>query len=395
MKILCVLACALVCGHLSAYSAPKTLKTKGGDRYTGKVLIVQSKVLLIRTEDGKHITLVVDQLEAASRNAVSGWAKSVGGDLNYASWMKASKSSFSKMWPSTVYGKSSIPLAKKYVANKAKSFVHESQYFRFVSDSDLEPKLLKDLAVQCEATREYCKMLPFNLAVNHYEPGYKCEIHLFISFSGFLSAGAIDGYTMIYDPKYNRCLAYIGSSDHLEKESQPDVAPMIIDGVVRQMLGPFDYGGWFENGLSLYVASTPYSNGQFRALTDKKKFGELVQAHALREISNEVITEAEIIPGDEIEFPPLRELVEYGADFKGMKNQAAALLLIHYFCRIDQGGRADGVKKYVKSIQKGESRQDAVLLLLNGREFNEVEEEIETYYSRHGLKLRFGSDKVK
>lgn len=385
MRLLCVIAFGFFFSFGNALSAEKTLKTDDGERYSGKVLMVDRGVVFLRSKDGKINWIAVDSLDKASLAAVDGWAKSQGGDLTYASWMKTPDSGFSKMWPSIIYGQSSVHLVTRRDLSKDGIFVHESQHFRFVTDADLEMDVLKAFAARCESTREFCKALPFNLAVNYYEGGYKCDIHIYKRHSNYISAGGVGGSTVSYNGQYNRTLLYLKFDAKDDAEAFTRSISLSIWSVVQQMLGPNDYGSWFEEGLGLYVATTPYANGQYRISRDKKQLVEMVKTIYLAEPSKEIIPENEVV------LPKLRQLV--GSEFgnRSPRYQAAALLMVDYFCRVDSQGRAEGVRKYVKAIQKGERVREAAGLLLGGRPYDVVEKEMVKYYALQGLEVSFSS----
>jgi hypothetical protein len=98
--------------------------------------------------------------------------------------------------------------------------------------------------------------------------------------------------------------------------------------------------------------------------------------------------------GENIHIPDLKQfmLQDYGEFLQYPQiNYGCSLLITHYFLQMDGDGDAKRIKSFLKALRDGKTSVDALAVLLDGRSYEQLGEEISKAWGRRGIKLTFGA----
>lgn len=142
----------------------------------------------------------------------------------------------------------------------------------------------------------------------------------------------------------------------------------------------------FTEGLAQYVEMTPYRAGTFTVRGNIDYFIAHVTAFGKDRKGGRNL-------GRNIKLPRLREfmLQPYEAfRTNPALNYGSALLITCYFMHMDGEGDAKRLKAMLKAIRDGQDEEQALKVLLDGRSFEELEEELSKAWRRKGVEFAFG-----
>ncbi|WP_193213782.1 hypothetical protein [Luteolibacter marinus] len=276
-----------------------------------------------------------------------------------------------------------------------KRFVYESPHYRFTCDVRLTPDVLRNFAMMFETTYKYTTALPLSLTGGWEKKG-RLEILLFESMQGYVGAGGGPGTAACFRPSTGVVMAPLVSLGlektptgfSLDTKGKNDV---LIHELAHQ-LTPANYmrdelrNGWFVEGLAEYVSTTPYSWGYFRPDPHGNAARAYVTAYGEDETTGRAL-------GTKIVAPKLQNFMsmEY-REFSGPKanfNYGFALLLTHYFLHMEGNGQARRITAYLQKLTDGASYKEALVPLLGGSSFRQLEKEVADAWRKKGVEIVF------
>ena len=147
--------------------------------------------------------------------------------------------------------------------------------------------------------------------------------------------------------------------------------------------------GWFSEGIAEYTTATPYRSGRFKVKTNFDDIVEYATAYGKKGTRGRAL-------GEEIRAPSLKEymLMSY-SDFTSSRanfNYGFGLILTTYFLHMDGEGDAARMKGFLKELRKmkwNDPPDAALEKLLDGRTFDELEEDVAKAWRRKGVKIHF------
>lgn len=274
-----------------------------------------------------------------------------------------------------------------------KKFVYESANYRYNCDVRLAKSVVKGFAVMFEATHQFVRELP--LAINGgVKKDGKYQIILMETEQSYYAAGGppgsagvfMGGENIVMVPLTSLGVRPVGSGYMLDRDKSNKTLPHEL---VHQLTQDAYYShgsmGWFTEGLSEYVAVTPYSYGNFNVKTNFKPIVEYVTSYGKKGDGGRAI-------GTEIKLGSLRDwmLMPYSS-FTGNAqiNYGCGLLITNYFFHMDREGDAARIKKFLKALNAGKEGDEALTVLLDGQTWEELEAQIAEAYSRKGVDFTF------
>ena len=279
--------------------------------------------------------------------------------------------------------------------HEAKRFVFQSANYEFVSDVPLSNSLVSKFAVLFEATREYCRVLPLSLKKAHVDGReHRYQVFLFESFGTYVrnggppgSAGVyLSGRDVILVPLTSLGVKKVGSSYRFDWDGSNKTLPHEL---VHQLTEPVYYAagarGWFTEGLAEYVAVTPYRAGKFNNKLVRNAVKDYVIEYGRKGRGGRAL-------GEEVSVPPLKDfMLQSYASFtaNGNHNYGVGLLITYYFFHSDLDGNRTAITAFLKGLREGKTGSEALLELLQGRSFQELEESIAKSWRSRGVKIRF------
>ena len=74
-------------------------------------------------------------------------------------------------------------------------------------------------------------------------------------------------------------------------------------------------------------------------------------------------------------------------------NYGVGLLLTYYFLQLDGEGDGQRIKAFLKALREGKAGEDALAVLLDGRDYEQLTKDVSKAWSRRGIDFTFGTDK--
>ena len=390
-----VLFCILAILNLVSAVAgkPIMLRGDGGAVHQGEIKLVRNEAIYLQTSGGSVVRIALAALNSSGKRTVNRWIHERGGSTEYASWIGVSDQSFSKLWPRTVYGPTSIQLKKVQSLTKKNLLIYESDHYRFLVNTKVEPRVIQRFAVLFEATHKFVFALPINASAHYMDKGDKFPIYLFGDHASYYRAGGSQGSAGVYMPKNQSVLVPLPelgvSWDGRKWEYKKGGSNRVLSHELTHQLcaGPA-FSSWYIEGGAEYVASTRYTHGVYHSNNGKQRVFDYVRdKDGLDDGSGRRL-------GSRIPMVMLEDFMKlpYAKFARGKdanKNYGVGLLLTYYFYHHD--GRGDGakIKEYIKAVQLGKSENEAQIALLGGRSYSQLQEEFRKFCGKGGIHLEF------
>ncbi len=301
---------------------------------------------------------------------------------------------FDASWPMDVRYSGDPQIRTVTEDEENRKFVYESANFRFVSNVRLSQQVVRSFSVMFECTHDYCRALPLAISGGTKTDG-RFQILLFETKEDYVKAGGppesagvfVSGLNAVMVPLENLGLKKVGSGYMLDR----DASNRTIIHELTHQLTPEAYwkggaNGWFFEGLAEYVAATPYRSGCFRVKSNFSDILEYITGYAKMDNLGRSM-------GREFKAPPLKDFMLMGyEEFLGRNanfNYGFGLMLTTYFFHLDGKGDASRVKAFLKALRAGVSGERALDALLDGRAFEQLQEEFIKAWKRKGVEVSF------
>jgi hypothetical protein len=408
----------MVCGSAGQLVDARTFTDeKGREIEAGIVRVQGDKVELELDKNGKTYKVPVGKLSEADREFIKEWqeskksaegdeakARSQGGQTSRsgrgggaAALMEQYdlKENYEADWPKLVSVDIGIDVQVVSEDEGEGKFVYQSPNYEFVCDVALSKNVVKKFAVMFEATREYCRLLPISTMKAHI-PGeqFRHRILLFEAQETYMKNGGMPGSAGVFISRGGNGVV---------------MAPLTSLGVIKGKGGyRFDYDGsnktlphelahqltdveyfssggrgWFSEGLAEYIAVTPYRSGKFMVKTNLSEIKEYVTAYGEKGRGGRAL-------GEKIDAPDLKEfMLQSYQDFiaNGNFNYGMGLLLTYYFFQMEED--RTNIVAFMKALKAGKRGQDAIDRLLNGRSYDELEQQVAKAWKSRGVRITF------
>ena len=351
------------------------------------LLRVEDKTVILKLKDGREVSYPLAKLSLADCKYVEEVRRLPGSEK------PGEGLNFNLPWPERVkFGEDPEVNTVEEDAEK-KRFIYESAKYRYVCDVRLSKSVVKGFAVMFEATHLYCRSLPLGInggkAVDD-----KHHILLFEKFDDYVKAGGppssagvfIGGKGVVMVPLTSLGVRPVGSGYMLDRDKSSKTLPHEL----AHQLTPESYFakgamGWFTEGLAEYVAVTPYRSGAFSVRGNQKDIFDYVTGFGSKDMGGRAL-------GTKIGLPALRTFMfqDYGEFLEQPQiNYGCGLLITTYFFHMDGEGDGKRIKAFLKALHEDVAGEKAVDLLLDGRSFDQLEEDIVKAWSRKGVDFIF------
>ena len=369
------------------------LRVVGGEIHEGVIRFVRNDAIYLQKTNGSVVKIPMAALNPSGRKMVKSWIHERGGSSAYTSWIGTTNQSFSKSWPRTVYGPSSIHLKKIQSLSKKNLLIYESANYRFLINTKVEPRVIQRFAVLFETTHKFVSSLPINASGHYMEKGGKFPIYLFSDHASYHRAGGPQGSAGVYTAGNQSVLVpmpVLGVEwDGRKWEYKKGGSNRVLSHELTHQLcaGPA-FSSWYIEGGAEYVASTRYTHGVYHSNNGKQRVFDYVRnKDGLDDGSGRRL-------GSRISMISLESYMNlpYAGFTEGKdasKNYGVGLLLTYYFYHHDGRGKAARIKQYIKAVQQGKSEREAQKLLLGNRSYSQLQEEFRKFCAKGGINLEF------
>jgi hypothetical protein len=351
------------------------------------LLRVEDKTVILKLKDGREVPYPLSKLSLAD-------CKYVEQSRALPSAEKAEQGlNFGLPWPERIKFGEDPEVDTVEEDPEKKRFIYESANYRYVCDVRLSKSVVKGFAVLFEATHLYCRSLP--LAINGGKTvDDKHQILLFEEFDDYVKAGGppgsagvfIGGRGVVMVPLTSLGVRPVGSGYMLDRDKSSKTLPHEL---VHQLTPEAYFGkgamGWFTEGLAEYVAVTPYRSGAFSVRGNQKDIFDYATGFGSKDMGGRGL-------GTKIGLPALKTFMfqDYSQFLaQPQLNYGCGLLITTYFFHLDGEGDGKRIKAFLKALHDGVVGDKALDLLLGGRSFDQLEEDIVKAWSRKGVDFIF------
>ncbi|QQL45304.1 SHD1 domain-containing protein [Sulfuriroseicoccus oceanibius] len=367
-----------------------------GRKLEAELLEVTGEGVVLKLQNGRQANVPFAKLSEADQEFAKSWEAPAKNDAPSGGGVpEGAKLNWNVPWPSEaeVEGDADIEIIEE--DKDGRRFVYESPRYRYISDVGLKKSVVSSFAEMFEATCVYCESMPLAMTGATRANGGKFDILLFETKESYIKAGGPPSSAGVYMGAKNTVMVPLesigvkkfGSSYTRDRDKSSGT---LIHELTHQ-LTPFEYyesgaRGWFSEGIAEYTTATPYRNGRFRLTNNIKKVAEYITEFGSDGKAGRRL-------GEEINAPDLKQfmLMPY-SQFTGGNanfNYGFACLLTTYFIHLDGDGDAARLKEFLKALRQGKKGEEALAVLLDGRSFDEMEEDISDGWRRKGIKVSF------
>ncbi|GAA5131819.1 hypothetical protein JIN84_07240 [Luteolibacter yonseiensis] len=304
------------------------------------------------------------------------------------------KLNFDDPWPESIRFTEDPEISTIEENAEKKHFIYESANYRYVCDVRLAKSVVKGFAVMFEATHLFCRTMP--LAINGgVKKDGKHQILLFEKFDDYVKAGGpptsagvyIGGKGVVMVPLGSLGVKPVGSGYMLDRDKSSKTLPHEL----THQLTPdpyYDKGsmGWFTEGIAEYVAVTPYRSGSYSVRGNQKDIFDYATGYGSKDMGGRAL-------GTKIHLPPLKDfmLQSYSSFLEQPQlSYGCGLLITTYFLHMDGAGDGKRIKAFLKALHEGKDGEASLSLLLDGRTFEELQNDLIKAWSRKGVDFTFG-----
>ncbi len=380
-----ILPWLLICHSSLAFAQePRLWLDSQGRKVQATFVRSDGKNVIIKLTDGRELPFPLERLALADRSYV---------EKISAKAKQGPETNFDAPWPERVSFSEDPEIKIIEEDVEKKQFIYESANYRYTSDVRLAASLVKGFAVMFEATHLYCRTLPLSLRSDR-RVAKKYEIRLFENEADYIKAGGPDGSAGVFMsdtgivmiPLTSLGVRPMGSGYMLDRDKSSKTIPHEL----THQLTPDAYFargalGWFSEGIAEYVASTPYRSGSYNVRGNLDDIIEFATGYGKKGMGGRAL-------GDKISLLPLKTfmLKDYPSFMEnGQLNYGIALIITTYFLAMDGEGDAKRMKTYLAALLDGKDGEKSLDLLLDGRTFEELQNDIAQAWGRKGIDLFF------
>ncbi|MDB4408960.1 hypothetical protein N9165_02740, partial [Akkermansiaceae bacterium] len=324
-------------------------------------------------------------------------------------------------WPELVALEDKPTITVVTEDKEEKKFIYESDHYRFTCNVRLNRSVVSSFSTLFEATRVYCRALPLAVSGGIKNNG-KYDIFLFETKQQYIEAGAPPSSAGVFMRRGNKSyimvpltslgVRKVGSGYMRDRDKSNGT---LVHEITHQLTpGPYfarGARGWFSEGLAEYLTSTPYRSGRFKV---KSNFDDIVAyatAYGKKDTRGRAL-------GEEFTAPALVDYMTMPySSFTGGDanfNYGLGLVLTTYFLHLDGEGDGARMKEFLKELRTPRKKSDeaaaegplesepskglqsigahgrrALEKLLDGRTFEELQDDITTGWRRKRVKITF------
>ncbi len=359
------------------------------------LLRIEDQSVILKLKDGREIPFPLTKLSEPDRKHVEeNRALFPAAKVSPGTADTSQTYNFQDPWPERIKFTEDPEIHTVEEDAGKKRFIYESANYRYICDVRLAQSVVKGFAVMFEATHLFCRTMP--LAINGgIKKDGKHQILLFEKFDDYVRAGGppssagvfMSGKGVVMVPLDSLGVKPVGSGYMLDRDKSSKTLPHEL----THQLTPevyFEKGamGWFSEGISEYVAVTPYRAGSFSVKGNQKDIFDYATGYGSKDMGGRAL-------GKEIQLPALKSFMLQSYDSfleQPQLSYGCGLLITTYFLHMDGDGDGKRIKAFLKALQEGKDGEESLDLLLDGRTFEKLQEDLTKAWSRKGVDFKFG-----
>ena len=300
---------------------------------------------------------------------------------------------FDGPWPTQAFVPDELNIEVVKEDDAAKVYVYRSTHFEFTCNVQLRTRLVSACAKVFEATHEFLRLLPLNHRTT--APGQKpFPVLLFEHYDQYTKAGGPSGSAgvCIYRGDVSKVLVPLRSlgvkkvgKDYTVDPGDKDYHVLSHEITHQIMEHAVKKASWYIEGSAEYVANTEYTGGRFKIGVNKSSIVPAVTAYGKDGNGGSAL-------GTDLKMRSLQEFMtlSYNNFLANSRfNYGMACLLTYYWYHQDGAGDAARIKLYLKDLQSGVKEEKARERLLDGRTWDQLQDEFAKSMRRMGVKIKF------
>ncbi len=355
-----------------------TLKTERGNFKFPLTRLSENDQQYIRDRQAKEAAMT-------GKTDLPGGGKSPGGIGNFEN-LKLGE------WPKSVSTEFDIDQIQVVKEDKSGEYIYRSPHFEFRSNVRLSKSVVREFSRIFEATYELVNAIPVGLNAQPAGEGYYIT-QLYETKEQYFSDGGMPGsggmFTyrgdkgMIKIPLPNLGVRNTGTRFVVDTGKRSTTLIHEITHQVMMRWGPL-MPVWVTEGFAEVTASQIYSNGRFRLTDTDRAVREEVTRY------NPSTRDYSMLNVKDLMNMSSEQWAMALSDGNASHNYNSANLLLYYFLRIDGEGKGEKLVDYLKALAKGmDAKEAGVEILLAGRSYEELQDDVASGWRSEGLKLSF------
>lgn len=360
-----------------------------GRKVEAALLRTEGTHIILKMADGRELPFPLEKLSPEDQE----YAKTAPKPDSKPTSDSEGALNFNAVWPERIRFTEDPEISTIEEDAEKKRFIYESANYRYVCDVRLAKSVVKGFAVMFEATYLYCRTLPLALNGGKKTDG-KHLILLFETKESYIREGGppssagvfMPGRGIVMVPLESLGVKPVGSGYMLDRDKSSKTLPHEL----THQLTPNEYFndgsmGWFSEGIAEYVAVTPYRAGSFAVRGNIKDIFDYATGYGSKGMGGRSL-------GTKISLPSLKSfMLQSYSEFldDAQINYGCGLLITTYFFHIDGDGDAKRIKAFLKAMHEGKEGEEALAFLLDGRTWEQMEEDIVKGWGRRGIDFKF------
>ncbi len=360
---------------------------------------VDGENVILQLRDGREVPYPLSKLSEADRAFVASHPverpeNMPDGDKDEDPEEKPTQPlNFNSPWPERVTFTEDPEVNTVEEDPAAKRFVYESANYRYICDVRLSKMVVKGFAVMFEATNLFCSTIPLGLNGGSPAKG-KHQILLFEDKVDYVKAGGppssagvfIGGKGVVMVPLESLGVRPVGNGYMLDRDKSNKTLPHeLVHQLTPRMYYQSGARGWFSEGLAEYIAITPYRAGSFGVRNNLRDIVAYATGYGEDDRGGRAL-------GTKIKLPALRTFMLQSYEKfldEPQINYGCGLLITTYFFHMDGAGDGARIKKFLQALRDKKEGDEALAVLLDGRTFEQLEQDISKAWGRKGVDFTF------
>lgn len=392
--VFCLLASLTASG-----AEPRVWTDSLNRRIEASMVRVNGDSVLLKLKDGREIPYPLSKLSQADRDFVSSMPLERPENMpeggSPATSPAGTAVNFDAPWPDRITFTEDPEITTVTEDPAEKQFIYESANYRYVCDVRLSKAVVKGFAVMFEATNLFCASVPLAMNGGSSAKG-KHQILLFEKKDDYVKAGGpptsagvfMSGRNIVMVPLESLGVRPVGSGYMLDRDKSNKTLPHEL----THQLTPDPYYnegsmGWFSEGIAEYISVTPYRAGSYNVRNNFRDIVAYATGYGEDDRGGRALT-------NNIKLPRLRTwMMQPYNEFTSepQLNYGCGLLITTYFLHLDGKGDGARLKAFLKALREGKEGDEALNVLLDGRTFEQLEQEIIKAWSMKRIDFSFGS----
>lgn len=386
----CVLLVACMAAHARTWT-----DTTGRELEANFVSATEQAVTVRRSTDGKVFEIPLERLSEADRAFVSEQLQT-GGESDASETGQDQTAGAGDgfpadglVWPRRTSLPDDYDVEVIKEDNEISEYIYRTPHFEFRSNVKLQRKVVREFGKIFEGTFESVKAMPLRWAPQTPEGRYLCR--LYETKEEYIGAGGIRNAAGSYHSGTREIrlpvtsLGVKRSSSGFTLESKDADHTTLIHEITHQVQHEWLYRMpiWLSEGVAVFSENIPYRKGEFRY--DRMDLNDMLEA---RSGNGEEITMVRLERLMNITPQEWNKDVEKG-DFSVTDNYASSFVLFYYFTFLDGEGDGRPMYELLRALENGTPQEKVADILLAGRSYEELEEDLRKALRRERVKVSF------